>query len=219
MENFFAKWQPGEINALASILTALAALIVSPIISQIVSRRQNKTSLHVAERQISASTDLASKQIDSSLKIAQAQIEASNVSSKRQEWINALRGELTAILALVGEINGSHAQFQGIHSKFLTAFSKTELLLNPLEDDHARLIDAIDPYYRAITAPEFSLEWRANEVNYRQLLVLRSQLVLKKEWTVIRFGAPDEARLTGIREKISQVEAKIAETRSSFRKA
>ena len=134
MENFFAKWQPGEINALASILTALAALIVSPIISQIVSRRQNKTSLQVAERQISASADLASKQIDSSLKIAQAQIEASNVSSKRQEWINTLRGELTTILALVGEINGSQAQFQGAHSKFLTAFSKTELLVNPLED-------------------------------------------------------------------------------------
>ena len=214
MENFFAKWQPGEINAFASILTALAALIVSPIINHILSKRQNRTALHVVERQISASADLGAKQIESSLQIAEAQIEASSISTKRQEWINSLRAELTTILALVGEINGSSQEFQAIHSRFLTAFSKIELLLNPLEMDHGALIDAIDSYYRAITVP--SLDWKANENNYRRLLVLRAQLVLKKEWTVIRFGTPDENRLIEIRTKISAVETKVIDIRTSF---
>lgn len=46
----------------------------------------------------------------------------------------------------------------------------------------------------------------------RRLLVLRAQLVLKKESTVIRFGKPDETRLVEIRHRISEVQAAIAET-------
>jgi hypothetical protein len=53
----------------------------------------------------------------------------------------------------VGEINGPPEEFQRIHSRFVTAFSKTELLLNPLEEDHGELIKVIDSNYRAITAP------------------------------------------------------------------
>jgi hypothetical protein len=219
MENFFSRWQPGEINALASILTALAALIVAPIVGHIASKRQRQTSLQVVERQISASARVASEQIEASLKIAQTQIEATSISTKRQEWINTLRNELTTILALVSEIGGSPQEFPRIHSKFITAFSKIQLLLNPLENDHSALTKAIDAYYRAITASGIGLEWKANEDNYRGLLVLQSQLILKKEWTVIRFGTSDENRLIGIREEISVLEAKVIETQQSFRRA
>lgn len=207
METFFSRWQPGEITALASVLTALAALLVSPLISYVISKRQAITSIRVVEKQISASAEIAS-----------AQIEASSISTKRQEWINTLRSELTTVLALGAEIRRQRDAFQDIHFKFVNAFSKIELLVNPLEDDHIKLIMAIDSYYRAIIATDTMLDWKANEANYRRLLVFLAQLVLKKEWTVIRFGAPDEDRLRGLRGEISLLRDDIAAVKSRFDK-
>lgn len=182
------------ITTLAAVVTALAAAVIGPLIQ---------------------------------LRIAKAQIVASSLSTKRQEWINSLRSELAAVSALVremavalrGKAVDRRADYPELHDKFMAAFAKIELLINPLEHDHESLLKAIDDYYKAVVVlPAVSGENKSYGA-YRALFVLWSQLVLKKEWTVIRDGKPDEGTLSKFRAKIREISAGVEPVQKRFDRA
>jgi hypothetical protein len=131
---------------------------------------------------------IAFRQRKTSLKIAEAQIVASSLDAKRQEWINALRNELTAVLALVTEMGKALAGkwdeakpgFPELHSKFMVAFSKTELLINPLEKDRENLINATNDCYRSVVVLGPMIRWKGEYGAYRDLLCCGRSWSLRK---------------------------------------
>ena len=144
--------------------TALAAVIVGPIVS---------------------------------FKIAKRQISASTVTISRQHWINDLRdaiADFNAKASMIYSLARNH--YADEHSiprieELVQLNYKIELLINPNEEDHAKIVKIVDH----ITASLSLAKVRANEIGdeldgKKEELISLAQKVLKREWERVKKGEP-----------------------------
>jgi hypothetical protein len=112
------------------------------------------------------------------------QLRRTIVSTSRQAWINTLRDSI-AELQTKSIIIVEESDIEAIKSLYLL-LNKTQLLLNPTEDDHVELIALLKLLYHstAKTSSIFDKEFEA----LQESITKKSQAVLKKEWTRVKKG-------------------------------
>lgn len=172
-----------DIVPIISAATALAAVIVSPLVSWIIAKRQ----IDIAKRQISAT----------------------NVSSKRQVWIDELRQDVAEALALASRIEelrrpspdlNRDEQLEVFDRRMEAELKTVELLmriklrLNPNEQEHNDLVTAFQELGSASPDPQpgetgadrqrLQQEFRAA----RDKVLRITQTILKSEWNRVRRG-------------------------------
>ena len=163
-------------TSIISALTALVAVIISPIFSW---------------------------------KLAARQITASNVSSKRQVWIDELRKDVAEVLTLTGHIEGlkrpdpnlSPDEILKLFDERAKASIRTlelsiriRLRLNPNEALHNKLLAAFKNLADSCTdpRPDETQDQRhkllAEFSKAREEVVKVTQKILKNEWNIVRKG-------------------------------
>jgi hypothetical protein len=166
-----------------SAATALVAVIVSPLVSWIIAKRQ--------------------------IDIAKLQITASNVSSKRQVWIDELRRDVAEALALASRIEELKRPSPGLNrEEQLEVFDRrmeaelqtVELLmriklrLNPNEQEHNDLVAAFQELSNAAPNPqpgETDADRQRLQAGFRAArgnVLGITQTILKSEWNRVRKG-------------------------------
>ena len=154
---------------LVSACTALVASIVGPIVT-----------LSVAKRQFSATA----------------------ISGNRHKWIEALRDALAELISLLatalvikskwkskweegrGPANSDPALLQKFEHIVL-AQAKVQLLINPHDEDHERLGQAIDIATRHLRSEDSPDSETEAEI---RTIVERAQAILKREWQRVKRG-------------------------------
>ena len=155
---------PQETAQTISALVALVAVIVGPLVS-----------LRVAKRQI-----------ESAKLLADLQARANVLSKNRQEWINSLRAEVAGFITSVRMIipllfaQKDSLEMHKLLSQMQLQFSKVKLLINPSESDHAALILKMSE----IVDKVLSLDKNTNALEDE--LVQLSQRILKREWERVK---------------------------------
>ena len=157
--------------SLLSAATALIAVIVGPIITLRVSRRQIEATVETSNRQIKASV----------------------VSSNRQDWINTLRDTIstfqaTAVLLGLRQFNSdlSDTEQHDQMSRASTLRNKLHLLINPEEPDHARLSELADQIMVGV-GPLAQKDGKPVGELQREMTQLAQQ-ILKREWERVKRG-------------------------------
>ncbi len=176
-----ATWK--DLIPVISVMTALVAVIVSPLVSWMIARRQ--------------------------LDIVKHQISSSNVSSKRQVWIDELRQDIAEALALMSRIEELKRPSPNLNeNEHLEVFDRrmeaelraTELLmrirlrLNPNEQVHNDLVSAFQEVALAAPDPkpgeteEDRHRLQAGFKSARDKALGITQTILKNEWNRVRRG-------------------------------
>jgi hypothetical protein len=160
---------------------------------------------------VSAATALAAVIVSPwiSWRVAERQISASNVSAKRQAWIDELRKEVSETLALISRIQElKRADPRLSRDEQLALFDQradaelrvAELLmrirlrLNPKESDHIELLTAFrtlsnsapDPAPNETNEDREKLKKKFFEA--RDVVLVITQKILKNEWNRVRAG-------------------------------
>lgn len=144
-----------------------------------------------------------------SWKIAKRQIRASNVSSKRQVWIDELRREVAVSLTLAAHIQELHRPDPDLNRKEFLAtmddkaaaqfrLNETQMLiklrLNPNETSHNELLAAFEELRQATPDPqpgeteEDQQRLVAEFKTVRAKVLTVTQKILKNEWERVRVG-------------------------------
>ena len=103
------------------------------------------------------------------------------ITNNRQEWINSLRGEITSFLAEIASTSPSQSleEISSNDMKNLWTHSyKIELLINPKEDDHKKLVELIRKEIRHLN--QLSSNTLISEI------ISLSQKILKREWDRVK---------------------------------
>lgn len=156
-----------------SAITALAAVIISPVITIIVSSYQRRTSIDVTRMQITAST----------------------ISTNRQDWINTLReivAELQGVMAQIRMLSYQQSDAWHFDSRWDRLFvlqRKLELFLNPDEDDHKQLRIKVQMAISVLRCPP-SPEVQKDEAYSASDITAATQAILKREWERVKAGEP-----------------------------
>lgn len=149
---------------LLSVVVALTAVVVGPLIS-----------LRVAK-----------KQIDSSKAVADLQARANVLSKNRQDWINTLRIEIAGFIASATMVlpmlltQKDSLEMHKLLSQLALHLAKTKLLINPEEEDHRILISKMEDVANHV----FSFKGQPHELTGE--LVGLAQKVLKREWERVK---------------------------------
>lgn len=158
-----AYWLP-----ICSLLVAGLAIVVTPLVNWIVSKRQMQTALAVAQKQV--------------------------IAPMRQKWIDALRDRVAEIIStthwyyvagadqstiLSEEADADEqaaAQSQLVERKVIFLLNQVDLMLNPKEIDHIELLAALNQLRNAAftSATDFP--------NAVIVANKRCKAVLKREW-------------------------------------
>jgi len=153
-------------------LTALVAVVVGPVVS-----------LHIAKRQFRVSLDIAKQQFSASV-----------LSVNRQEWINTLRDE---IAELVTEISRFHYAKHLLEPGSMEGYewlneigkrgAKIQLLINPGEEDHRELVERITKLLLLAGKPkEEGMPSKLSDLSTE--IISKSQEILKREWERVKLG-------------------------------
>ena len=129
-----------------------------------------------------------------SVHLVKRQIHASVVSASRQKWIDALRDQISEIIAVL-RVVGLHRSLDTISKTELDERienlalleSKITLMLNPDEDDHKAIVAIIRQAIETIGAGNES-EKRVAMQKHVSSLIAQSQIVLKREWRRVKSG-------------------------------
>lgn len=147
---------------------ALVAVFISPYVS-----------IRVARAQIAAT-----------MQTSRRQIEIAVLSKNRQEWINALRREIaeflhllvhahTTMAAFVSPQSRSNEDTTSVLSQLDLRQQTVRLMLNPREQDHRALLDAITSAASGLKSAEPIADAVAD-------IAERAQQVLKREWERVK---------------------------------
>lgn len=153
------SFDPANVSA----VTALVAVIVGPVVTFIVAKKQ---------------------------------INASVVSGNRQVWINRLRDELAALIAIVNHLPAAHANGSintddaiQEYGRFLEKAQVVKLLINPKEDDHQELVNLVNSAGKGVIESISSKKASAKEFeDSAEGIVSHAQVVLKREWERVKIG-------------------------------
>ena len=143
-----------------SALTALAAVVIGPFVT-----------IYVAKRQIKANT----------------------ITGYRQKWIDNLRDELASLIGTIstdGMLNASSVctENEKINSfeKLLQISSRIELLLNPLEPDHAELLRLVRKACQTPSSSKATAQNVDEQGQFMREMLDKSKEVLKREWERVK---------------------------------
>jgi hypothetical protein len=108
------------------------------------------------------------------------------VSDSRQKWINSLRDELSSLISHLKQYSNSSPERKNeIFSKIWTELFRIELLLNPKEDLHNKLLKEINTAFSLCTVQEKNEEFAAHS----HKVLSTSKELLKLEWERVKnFG-------------------------------
>ena len=157
-------------------LTALVAVVVGPVVS-----------LHIAKRQFLVSLDIAKRQFNASV-----------LSVNRQEWINTLRDQISELVADTILLRQEVEQYQqepgrlfARAGRVLRCSFKIKLLINPKEADHVNLVESIDRLMILVVKSAKKVEDKNIDSQFRVIrdeIVSKSQEILKREWERVKEG-------------------------------
>ncbi len=156
--------QPVQLAALAAVISALVAL-VSAIIGPFVS------------------WNIAKKQITTTLR-----------STSRRDWIDTLREEVAEIAGLVQEAgikrvgrNLTDSDIDEFARRISRKLTKIELLLNPNEDLHNRLVYLLREVLAEVWKPGKTPDAEKTRELHDSILKV-SKEILKAEWDRVKVG-------------------------------
>ena len=189
------------------VVLAVVAVFVM-VIQWRMARKQMNLQEQIAKRQIEMQEQLATRQLETQKQIALRQA-TDNVSSKRQEWIDALRSDIAELLTTFGRIEELRRPRKGVSKEdegknFEELAAKTfrcgvlgtqvRLRLNPNEEDHIELVRRISilvgktggpkPDETAEEEKKLIAEFSEARVKVEQQV----QVILKKEWERVKNG-------------------------------
>jgi len=151
-----------EYIPIISVVTALLAVIIGPFVT-----------LHIARRQIKANV----------------------LSPNRQQWINMLRDEISNYLAIMARTAGATAGRVEDQEYLRTCIedlcrseSKIQLLLNPKEADHVKLIALLKESSSSVWYLNYDKKdsFPEDMNNLRKNIIEISQPILKREWKRVK---------------------------------
>ena len=118
--------------------------------------------------------------------IAKKQIINTGVTQFRQQWINSLRDTLSTFISLAEYTNviENKIKIKEAFREITAAEFKIELLLNPLEEDHNKLIEKMRKIRDLIY---FFPDNDTLDTHIDELLEI-SKKILKREWNVVKKG-------------------------------
>jgi len=152
-----------QLIALLSLLVALLAVFIGPLVSWLISKRQITSSLEVANKQI--------------------------IAPMRQAWINSLRDLLSEISssALHYYVTGFEERTDDEYRKLTLLEHKIVLMMNAEENDHKELLAIIR---KMISALEKGKEGDDTFVSTHTKLLGLSQKIIKREWNRVKDKIP-----------------------------
>lgn len=149
---------------LLSVVVALTAVIVGPLISLLVAKKQTESSKAVADLQARANV----------------------LSKNRQDWINTLRIEIAGFISSVTMVlpmlltQKDSLEMHKLLSQLQLHLAKTKLLINPKEDDHTALISKMESVKNHV------MSFKGQPQELTDELVALAQKVLKREWERVK---------------------------------
>ena len=103
------------------------------------------------------------------------------ISASRQEWINALRKDISSVLANSTKYKVAEGINRNeIFNELWLEYYKIQLLLNPNEDDHIALVSAVKVVIGS------SGDDNEEFLNKQNVVLEKAQLVLKREWVRVK---------------------------------
>lgn len=179
-----------------SLVIAFFAVVFSPLVQIMISKRQLKVQTESLDKQLEAQIESLEKQLGHQLISIDKQIRSTVLSKNRQDWINSLRDNVSMFIssgfALL--LMTKKTQYNEIRAKIeelLQYSSKIKLLINPKEDDHANLVLKVDQVVYQVIG-----EFTAKNGNDKQgveiaktlinELIILSQIIFKREWERVK---------------------------------
>lgn len=193
----FANLTPDDFNKIVVAAVALIALFLGPFMQ-----------FKIAKRQVAMQEDIAKRQTDTQQQIAKRQI-ADSISSRRQVWIDELRKDVSEFLTLIGRLEElkrpapnlceedqkkSFDEKAAANARALELAIRIKLRLNPLEEEHNKLVQLLD------TLADVCIDPPPNEADEQKQLarsafhkatkdvVSHLQTILKHEWERVKRG-------------------------------
>lgn len=149
-----------ELIPILSLIIAGIAVFFGPLISIYVTRKTLETNSKIAAKNL--------------------------ISPIRQEWINDLRNTLIELTSKSAHymVAGTEDRKDSEYYRITELEHKIKLLINPLEDDHTKLVESISELttslYRGGLENE-TLFWE----KHREIISI-SQKILKREWERVK---------------------------------
>lgn len=163
--NFAADSVPHSGIAILSLLVSMLAVIVGPLMSLWVARRQTMTVLSVTHKQV--------------------------IGPMRQRWIESLRDRVAELISLGAwfyRINmevdppASPTERQGQTQKLVFLIAQIELMLNPGEGEHQELVSGLEQLRATAVEPRRSQEFPQAVRSAKECC----QRILKAEWERVK---------------------------------
>jgi len=163
-----------DLTTIAAILTALAAVLIAPLVTYFTTQRQIRANLETTREQIRANL----------------------VSANRQAWIDKLRDDLAELFELLtwqflqrpGTYSGEegHRYEAEKRSRIRLLRNKIRLRLNPNETDSQALLELLSKLENA--ALQGSHADNSDFDDLMEKAVAKGQSILKTEWTRVKRG-------------------------------
>ena len=150
-----------QLISVISLMIAALAVVVGPLVSLYISKNQSKATLQLAKQQL--------------------------LGPMRQAWINELRELVVEVTSncLHYWSTGTYEDLENDEYKRIIHIQhKVRLMINPAEDDHAKLFKEIESMVNAAGASS-SKEDKVFFDAYNTV-ISTSQAVLKREWDVVK---------------------------------
>jgi hypothetical protein len=144
-----------------SLVIAILAVVVGPLISMRISKKQNANNLRIANKQI--------------------------IAPIRQSWVNELRVLLADITGKCSHYWASGYEYRtDAEYQYITeTINKLNLYINPKEVSHLKLLVHVTEMHNALLSGS-STKSDAEFWNSHKLTIEQSQFVLKEEWERVK---------------------------------
>jgi hypothetical protein len=153
---------------------------------------------------VSASTALVASVVGPviALTVARRQFNATVIAASRQKWMETLRDSLAGLIALIraalvvklqwkdkwdrgrGPLNADSAMLEKFEHIVLSQ-SKIDLLVNPTDEDHRLLCQAIETAISRLSAEESVESDTQSDI---QNITRLGQMILRREWQRVKVG-------------------------------
>ena len=150
-----------QIVPILSLVVAVLAVFIGPIVTLLVSKQKNSTSIQVSNKQI--------------------------IAPIRQEWINNLRDLIADISGKCAHYwaSGFEEREDDEYRHITELVHKLQLYINPKENDHAKLLNKVREMEYALSShgnPENDEKfWSAHHE-----VMATAQAILKREWERVK---------------------------------
>lgn len=192
------NWTPSLIALLVVLISTGGAVFIG--IRQIKNQAINaEEQLKSQESQAQDNLSIAREQIQETSKMSLAQVRANNISQARINWMQDLRNEITNFNGEVALINfylkdvvdfnekGEKEEAEKLYNKQADRIKsarqyafKIKLFLSIKEDNHKKLEELIDQYYKEALDDYSSVKSDFNSISNEILIVSRK--ILKEVW-------------------------------------